>query len=172
MVFWSKRKSFLQPTRMMGKPWQKWRTSEIHCGTVSSRSNVFRARGPYLLLHVVERVGGINSEANQNNVRVGVWKGTEAVVIFLAGGIPESELDVLAVNLDIGDIVLEDGGDVDLLRRTCQYVHDVMGVRVAAAATRSGAGQLGWRSSGMEAKGAAELTSGKVPLEKTLNSFC
>jgi hypothetical protein len=50
---------------------------------------------------------------------------------------------VLAVNLDIGDIVLEDGGDVDLLRRTCQYVHDVMGVRVAAAATKSGAGQLG-----------------------------
>lgn len=32
MVFWSKRKSFLQPTRMMGRPWQKWRTSEIHWG--------------------------------------------------------------------------------------------------------------------------------------------
>jgi len=28
--------------------------------------------GDPLLLHVVERVGGINSEANQNNVRVGV----------------------------------------------------------------------------------------------------
>lgn len=30
MVFWSYRKSFLQPTRMIGRPWQKWRTSEIH----------------------------------------------------------------------------------------------------------------------------------------------
>jgi hypothetical protein len=50
---------------------------------------------------------------------------------------------VLAVNLDIGDIVLEDGRDVDLLRRACQHVHDVMGVRVAAAALESGAGQPG-----------------------------
>jgi hypothetical protein len=50
---------------------------------------------------------------------------------------------VLAVNLDIGDIVLEDGGDVDLLRRTCQYVHEGMGVRIAAAAMESGAGQPG-----------------------------
>jgi len=32
IVFWSKRRSFLQPTRMMGRPWQKCRTSEIHCG--------------------------------------------------------------------------------------------------------------------------------------------
>jgi hypothetical protein len=30
MVFWSYRRSFLQPTRMMGRPWQKCRTSEIH----------------------------------------------------------------------------------------------------------------------------------------------
>jgi len=30
MVRGSWRRSFLQPTRMMGWPWQKWRTSEIH----------------------------------------------------------------------------------------------------------------------------------------------
>ena len=30
IVFGSYRRSFLQPTRMMGSPWQKWRTSEIH----------------------------------------------------------------------------------------------------------------------------------------------
>lgn len=35
IVFWSKRKSFLHPTRMMGRPWQKCRTSEIHCGCMS-----------------------------------------------------------------------------------------------------------------------------------------
>lgn len=29
-VLGSYRRSFLQPTRMMGRPWQKWRTSEIH----------------------------------------------------------------------------------------------------------------------------------------------
>jgi hypothetical protein len=32
MVLGSCRRSFLQPTRMIGRPWQKWRTSEIHCG--------------------------------------------------------------------------------------------------------------------------------------------
>lgn len=32
IVFWSYLKSFLQPTRMMGRPEQKCRTSEIHWG--------------------------------------------------------------------------------------------------------------------------------------------
>lgn len=36
MVFWSCRRSFLQPTRMMGRPWQKWSTSEIHCNRPSA----------------------------------------------------------------------------------------------------------------------------------------
>jgi len=69
---------------------------------------------PYLLLDVVKRIGRIDGEANQDNVRVGVGERAQTVVIFLAGGIPEGELDVLAVDLDIGDVVLENGGDVDL----------------------------------------------------------
>lgn len=58
-------------------------------------------------------------------MRVGVRQRTETVVIFLARRIPKSEFDVLAINFDIGDVVLEDSGDVDLrgilesvLRRT------------------------------------------------------
>jgi hypothetical protein len=47
-------------------------------------------------------------------VGVGVGERAETVVIFLAGGIPKGELDVLAINLDIGDVVLEDSGDIDL----------------------------------------------------------
>lgn len=47
-------------------------------------------------------------------MRVGVGEGAETVVIFLTCGIPEGELYVLAVHLDVGDIVLENGGDVDL----------------------------------------------------------
>lgn len=48
---------------------------------------------------------------------MGVWVGerTKTIVIFLTGSIPEGKFDVLAVNLDVGDVVLEDGGDVDLL---------------------------------------------------------
>jgi hypothetical protein len=47
-------------------------------------------------------------------VRVGVGERAETVVIFLASGIPKGELHVLAVHLDVGNIVLENGGDVDL----------------------------------------------------------
>lgn len=72
---------------------------------------------PYLFLDVVKRVGGVDGEANQDDVGVGVGEGAEAVVIFLASGIPKGQLDVLAVNLDVGDIVFENGGDVDLRRR-------------------------------------------------------
>lgn len=50
-------------------------------------------------------------------MRVGVREGTETVVVLLAGGIPKGQFDVLSVNLDIGDVVLEDGGDVDLNKR-------------------------------------------------------
>ncbi len=51
-------------------------------------------------------------------MRVGVGQRAEAVVVLLASRIPKRQLDVLAINLDIGNIVLEDGGDVDL--RACQ----------------------------------------------------
>jgi hypothetical protein len=47
-------------------------------------------------------------------MRVGVGERAQSVVIFLTSGIPKGELDVLAIDLDIGDVVLEDGGDVDL----------------------------------------------------------
>ena len=48
-------------------------------------------------------------------MRVGVGQRTETVIIFLTRRIPKSELNVLAIHLYIGDVVLEDGGDVDLL---------------------------------------------------------
>ena len=51
-------------------------------------------------------------------MRVRVGERAQSVVIFLASGIPKGELDVLAINLDIGDVVLEDGGDVDLREGT------------------------------------------------------
>lgn len=47
-------------------------------------------------------------------VRVG--QRTEPIVVFLTSRIPKSELNMLAINLDIGDVVLEDSGDVDLSR--------------------------------------------------------
>lgn len=67
-----------------------------------------------LLKNVVQRVRRVDSEANQDDVRVGVGEGSETVIIFLSSRIPQGQLDVLVVDLDIGDVVLEDGRDVDL----------------------------------------------------------
>ena len=45
---------------------------------------------------------------------VGIGEWAKTVVVFLASRIPQRELDVLAVDLHIGDVVLEHGGDIDL----------------------------------------------------------
>jgi hypothetical protein len=47
-------------------------------------------------------------------VRVRVRERAQPVVVLLAGRVPERQLDVLAVDLDVGNVVLKDGGDVDL----------------------------------------------------------
>lgn len=46
-----------------------------------------------------------------------------ALVILLTGGIPKRQLDLLAVDFDIGNVVLKDGGDVDL--HTDESVSDI-----------------------------------------------
>jgi len=79
--------------------------------------------GNPLLLDVLEGVGRVDREANQDDVRVRVREGTETIVILLAGSIPKGQLDVLAINLDVGDVVLEDGRDVNL-RESALGKHD------------------------------------------------
>lgn len=59
--------------------------------------------GDPLLLHVVERVGRVDGEADEDHVRVGVRQRAETVVVLLAGGIPQRQLDALAVDYDIGN---------------------------------------------------------------------
>lgn len=56
-----------------------------------------------LLLNVVQRIRRVDREADQDDVRVRVRQGPQSVVVLLAGGIPEGELDLLAVDLDIGN---------------------------------------------------------------------
>ena len=104
---------------MMGRPWQKWRTSDIHYITISilahsEESLSRRVREAYLLLYVVERVGRIHSKTDQNDM--GIWVGQRAktIVILLSSRIPERQFNVLAIDLDIGDVIFEDSGDVDL----------------------------------------------------------
>jgi hypothetical protein len=57
--------------------------------------------------------GGIDDgEDDEEHVTVGVGEGAEAVVLFLAGGVPEAEVDHAAVDLDGCGVVVENGGDV------------------------------------------------------------
>lgn len=68
----------------------------------------------HLLLDVIKGIRRIDREANQNDMGVRVGERTEPVVVFLTRRIPKSEFNVLAINLDIRDVVLENSGDVDL----------------------------------------------------------
>lgn len=72
---------------------------------------------PYLLLNVLQRVRRVDGKADQDDVRIGVRQGAQAVVIFLSSSIPKRELNMLSVDLDIGDVVLKDGRDVHLVRK-------------------------------------------------------
>lgn len=194
MILGSRRKSFLQPTRMMGRFWQKWRTSEIHCGMANGeaegrRGGIRRRQHAFtsvhtshllasreacqarlcnsidpghpcthLFLDVVKRVGGVNGEADEDDVRVGVRQRTESVVVFLASSIPKGQLDVLAVDLDVGDVVLEDGRDVDLVWVWTGKLENRARQWTCSDSKTATGGIKKW----------AKLTSGKVPREKTI----
>jgi hypothetical protein len=71
-------------------------------------------RDIHLLLDVVEGIGGVDGEADQDDMRVGVRERTETIVVLLSSRIPKSELNMLSIDLNIGNIVLEDGGHIDL----------------------------------------------------------
>lgn len=68
----------------------------------------------YLFLYVLEGVGQIDSKADKNHMRVRIGERSETIVILLSGGIPECEFDPTAIDLDICDVVLEDGWNVVL----------------------------------------------------------
>lgn len=69
----------------------------------------------HLLLNVVEGVRAVDCKADEDDVRVGVGKRPKTIVVLLARGIPKGQLYVFPINLDIRNIVLKDGGDIDLL---------------------------------------------------------
>jgi len=65
-------------------------------------------------LDVVKGVGRVDSEADEDDVRIWVRQRSQTIVIFLASGIPKSQFDVFPVDLDIGNVVLENGWDIYL----------------------------------------------------------
>ena len=113
----------------------------------------------HLLLNVIKGVGRVDSEADQDDMGVRVGERTETVIVLLTSGIPKSKLDVLSVDLDIGDVVLEDSGDVHLRLS----VESAWGYNATLMFIISS------RDCYQDQEGPERgLTSGKVPLEKTL----
>jgi hypothetical protein len=54
-------------------------------------------------------------------MRVGVTQWAETVIILLSRSIPQGKLNVLPIDFDIGNIVLEHSGDINLADGTvCQ----------------------------------------------------
>jgi len=45
---------------------------------------------------------------------VRITERTEAVIVLLSGRIPQGKLDVLSIDFNIGNIVLEHGGNINL----------------------------------------------------------
>jgi hypothetical protein len=66
-------------------------------------------------------------------MRIRVTQRAETIIIFLASGIPQSQLNVLAVDFDIGNIVLKNG----------RNVHLCFNVRLSRVRLREGVNNLG-----------------------------
>jgi hypothetical protein len=94
-------------------------------------------------------------------MRVGVTERAETVIVLLSGRIPQGKLNVLSVDFDIGHIVLEHGGNINLAGGKSDGIPNSDTAR------------------GLRRKRAMHVlrirliklgrTSGKVPFEKTIN---
>jgi hypothetical protein len=77
----------------------------------------------HLLLNVVQRVWRVDSEADEDDMGVRVTEWAESVIIFLTSRIPQGQLDMFTVNVNVGDVVFEYGGNIDLEWRRLNVKH-------------------------------------------------
>ena len=99
-------------------PSQKCATSGCHYNEDQSMCSG-RWGDTRLILHVAKADGKVDGEYDQDDVRLDVGERSEPVVLLLTRRVPESELDELAIEVDEGDVVLEDGWDVCLCKGGC-----------------------------------------------------
>ena len=66
-------------------------------------------------MNVRETCGEVDGEDDEDNVAFRVAQRSETVVFFLASGIPQRELNQLALELDLGYIVLEHSWNIRLV---------------------------------------------------------
>jgi hypothetical protein len=95
-------------------------------------------------------------------MRVGITERAETVIVLLSSRIPQRKLDVLSIDFDIGHIVLEHGGNINLAdgssdedTKPQHYARYTQKARCMHS-LEVHLNKLG-------------RTSGKVPFEKTIN---
>jgi len=69
-------------------------------------------------LNIIQRIWRVNCKADKDYMGAGIAERSETVVLFLTCCIPQSELDVLSVNIDIGNVAFEYVGKVNLREGT------------------------------------------------------
>lgn len=108
LVASSSLRSSLVPTRMMGTPGAWCSISGYHYKRSVSEPCVAQGwKGAHLGLDVVERGRANNREADEEHVGLRVGQRAQTVVILLTGSIPETQADGLAIDHDIGGVVIE-----------------------------------------------------------------
>lgn len=68
----------------------------------------------YFFLYIVKGIWAVDSEADQDDMRIGIGEWTKTIIVFLSGGIPKSKFDMLAIHFYVCNVVFKHGGDVDL----------------------------------------------------------
>jgi hypothetical protein len=70
----------------------------------------------YLVHYILERIGAVNGEADEQKIRLGIGKRSQSIVLLLSSCIPQSQLDALAARfMDwVGDVVLENSRHIFL----------------------------------------------------------
>lgn len=110
----SSRRSFFKPTMMIGTPGHRSFASSAHCiEVISRRTDGTRAIGTTdLMLYILQRIRGVDGEADQDDVRFGIGQRAQTLVVLLSRGIPQGQLDRPSIHPTICYIVLENGGDL------------------------------------------------------------
>lgn len=55
------------------------------------------------------------TEADQEDICVGVAQGSETIIVLLTSCVPEAKIDRLVVKEDVAGVGVEDGGDVGVV---------------------------------------------------------
>jgi len=61
----------------------------------------------HLAEHVVKRVRGINAEADEDYMSVGICQWSKAVEAFLTSGVPQRQVNNLPVDFNLSNIIFK-----------------------------------------------------------------